>query len=396
MSKNNELSNYFGETHMSVDECVQYVSEQLDTSEKINIKLKNAQEQAELASINSQKSNATAKENLKSAEEMVENVDTGVNAGFGHKKEAIENLQKKLKSVSENSVQQAQAIKMMGTAIESSISAQESINEANALVFENQEKISQIMQSLFVLGTQSIAMNRTVVRQLEMKLEGASQEELESFQMQEIQNVVNQLKQNQDLLYKQEQLKETVHIHDDKLGDIEYKIDSFEYENQEQNEIIAAQALKDEEHDRRLAEAETKDATQDELIAAQALKDEEHDRRLAEAETKDATQDELIAAQALKDEEHDRHLTEIRIKDQEQDSLIAEGISKDIEHEKRFADIDIRDNEQSKRIEICEKEIEELKNQIELLTHCKTKALSVAGTIIAAIAAIIAIIQFFI
>ena len=437
MSDNN-LMQITDNSPMSPEECAEYVSKQLTLSDGISKKLKAAKKAAADASSKARRARVKAMESAKNAEDMANDISSYINAGFGHKKEAIEILSQRTEDLADNNVSQAETMQQMGYALEGTVKVQKALNEANELVFRNQQQIANIMKSLYMLGTQSIVMSRTIVRQLEMKLEGASKEELDSFQMQEIQNVINQLKAGQDVMYKQEQMNEIVHDHDDRLIDAEAEISSFREKEEDrarrfaeaedrdamQDELIAAQAKKDEEHDRRFAEAEDRDAMQDELIKAQAQKDEEHDRRLAEAESRDATQNELIAAQAQKDEEHDRRLAEAESRDATQDELIKAQAKKDEEHDRHLAEAESRDTaqdeliaanelkieeqekeigdllslceEQGKNIEQCESEIELLKEQIKRLTEKKTEAIAISGTAIAVVAAIVAIIQFFI
>ena len=381
MSDNN-LMQITDNSPMSPEECAEYVSKQLTLSDGISKKLKAAKKAAADASSKARRARVKAMESAKNAEDMANDISSYINAGFGHKKEAIEILSQRTEDLADNNVSQAETMQQMGYALEGTVKVQKALNEANELVFRNQQQIANIMKSLYMLGTQSIVMSRTIVRQLEMKLEGASKEELDSFQMQEIQNVINQLKAGQDVMYKQEQMNEIVHDHDDRLIDAEAEISSFRE--------------KEEDRARRLAEAESRDATQDELIKAQAQKDEEHDRRLAEAESRDTAQNELIAAQAQKDEEHDRRLAEAESRDTAQDELIAANELKIEEQEKEIGDLLSLCEEQGKNIEQCESEIELLKEQIKRLTEKKTEAIAISGTAIAVVAAIVVIIQFFI
>ncbi len=251
-------------------------------------------------------------------------------AGFGHKKAAIESLQ--------------DAVKDLG-------SAQISAAEAQKISFEYQTKLAEITKYLFGLGASSIAMNRSVVRELELKLKGASAEEISDLAKQELVNVVTQLKAQEDIMLKQDKIMEEVKTNHDGISQINADITKINSETgkhetaisdnagkiEQNKKELSAQHLKDEEHDKALAE-------HDKELTAQHLKDEEHDKTLAE-------HDKELTAQHLKDEEHDKalaqHAEELaaqRLKDEELDKELEEHDKeltaqhqKDEEHDKALA-----------------------------------------------------------
>ena len=104
--------------------------------------------------------------------------------GFS-KKEAIDNLQKAALSLA---------------------NAQVNAMSAQQLSFEYQQKLADITKFLFRLGLTNIAMNRVVVEELECKLRNATEEELDDLARSEIQNLLKQLKMQQDLDKKQSDL----------------------------------------------------------------------------------------------------------------------------------------------------------------------------------------------
>lgn len=180
---------------------------------------------------------------------------------------------------------------MKGKAIESLQQAavdlaesQVSFGEAQKISFEYQEKLGRILQYMFGLGVMNLAANRTVVRQLQMQLSGASKEEMSDFAKQEIKGVIRQLKAQEDIMIKQKDLAEKVKWHEQSL------------------KVIGD---KDEEQDRRLAEQALKYKEQDRRLAEQALKDEEHDRLIAENAVKNKEQDEWIKVTMEKMKEKD-------------------------------------------------------------------------------------------
>ena len=278
-------------------------------------------------------------------------------AGFGHKKAAIESLQ--------------DAVKDLG-------SAQISAAEAQKISFEYQTKLAEITKYLFGLGASSIAMNRSVVRELELKLKGASAEEISDLAKQELVNVVTQLKAQEDIMLKQDKIMKEVKTNHDGISQINADITKINSETDkhetaisdnadriEQNKKeLTAQHLKDEEHDKAL-EKHSKE------LAAQRLKDqeldkelEEHNKELTAQHLKDEEHDKAIeehnkelAAQHLKDEEHDKALEEHskelaaqRLKDEELDKELEE-------HNKELAAQHLKDEEHDKALEEHSKEL---------------------------------------
>lgn len=250
-------------------------------------------------------------------------------AGFGHKKAAIESLQ--------------DAVKDLG-------SAQISAAEAQKISFEYQTKLAEITKYLFGLGASSIAMNRSVVRELELKLKGASAEEISDLAKQELVNVVTQLKAQEDIMLKQDKIMKEVKANHEGISQINEDITKINSETDKHETAISdnadrielnkkeltAQHLKDEEHDKALEEHSKE-------LAAQRLKDQELDKEL-EDHNKELT------AQHLKDEEHDKaleehnkELTAQHIKDEEHDKALEE-------HSKELAAQHLKDEELEKRL----------------------------------------------
>ena len=104
----------------------------------------------------------------------------------GKKKEAIEGLQ-------EAGIELAGAVQLGA--------------KAQKLSFEFQQRLAEVTKYLFGLGVGNIAANRAVVRELELRLSGASEEQLSDLARQEVASVVRQLNEQEDLLRKQDQMK---------------------------------------------------------------------------------------------------------------------------------------------------------------------------------------------
>ncbi len=216
-------------------------------------------------------------------------------AGLLQKKEAIETLQEAGVNLSDAVISQARA---------------------QEVSLKYQQKLAEVTKILLCLGISDIALNRSIVRELELKLSGASQEELDDLERQEILSVVKQLKAQEDIMSKQSQLTKAVKEH-------EIKIEAGIRKDQEHDAELQRQAKKDTEHDRLFAEKEEKDQAQDTEIAKQAAKDDKHDRLLAAIMKKDRDQDDELARQAEKDDKHDQLLAEIKKINQSQDEKLA-------------------------------------------------------------------------
>lgn len=271
-------------------------------------------------------------------------------AGFFQKKEAIEALQ--------------------GAAIDLA-DAQTSAAQAQEVSFEYQQKLGEVAKYLFGLGVTNIAMNRSVVRELEMKLKGASEEELDEFARQEIIGVVRQLKAQQDIMKKQGELTEQVKEHEERLSlcekkEIEYDCKLKEQEEHEkkqndlllkctrkdkvQDDLIANNKNKIDEHDCLFVEKAKKDKEQDEEIARQVAKDEELGGRIDKCEEKDRIQDEEISCCVAKDEELERRIGKVEAKDRDQDKEIARQAAKDEELERRIDKAEEKGRNQDKKM----------------------------------------------
>ncbi len=275
---------------------------------------------------------------MKKAEEAKESADRAYSqsAGFGHKRDAIEALQSATVDLAESQISAA---------------------EAQKVSFEYQEKLGKITQYLFGLGVANLASNRSVVRELELKLKGASKKELNDLARQEIVNVIKQLKAQEDIMNKQNELSQ-------KIRQQEQRIIQQEGMTEEYNKILAENAQKDATQDRLLAENAQRDAEQDRMLAEQAAKDAEHDRLLAENAQRDEEQDRLLAEQAAKDAEHDRLLAENAQKDAEQDRLLAERAAKDAEHDRLLAESARKDAEHDRLLAESARRDEEQDRQL--------------------------------
>lgn len=123
--------------------------------------------------------------------------------------------------------------------------------EAQKVSFEYQTKLTEITKFLFGLGVSNLAMNRIVVRELELKLKGVSEEEITDLARQELKNVIMQLKAQEDMMKKQTELTVKVKNYQEQLKGIDRRLDNIKKETQnnikilEESLILQGQALAD-------------------------------------------------------------------------------------------------------------------------------------------------------
>ena len=121
-----------------------------------------------------------------------------------------------------------EAIEALQSATVSQANALSDSVDANKELFNNQKKMSEALRYLFGLGVANMAANRTVVRELELKLKNASQEELSELARQEITNVILQLRAQEDMQYKLENHDRILREHNVDIDKILGEINSFE------------------------------------------------------------------------------------------------------------------------------------------------------------------------
>ena len=159
------------------------------------------------------------------------------------------------------------AIKALQDAAEGLANAQISSAQAQTILFEYQKNLSEIMKGLFGLGIMNLAANRTVVRELELKLKGASSKDLSALAKSELKGVIAQLNAQRDIMERQESLAGNVKSHEIKIRAYNTKLEELEADDDKQDELIAENAEKISDHAKKLEEMEADDDKQDELIA---------------------------------------------------------------------------------------------------------------------------------
>ena len=283
--------------------------------------------------------------------------------------------------------------------------------QAQELSFEYHQKIAELTKYLFKLGVSGIAVNRSVVRTLELKMNGASQEELDEFARQEIAEVVRQLKEQEDLMRKHKMLSEKVKINRDKT--IEHDRLFIEKKRIDilQDEEISRQVIKGKELEKRIDDRVEKDKSQDEEIARQAEEGEKLEKRIDDRIEKDKSQDEEISRQVVKGKELEKRIDDRVEKDKSQDEEIARQIAKGKEFEnqiKQLIDSNLEKEEYIKELQnTCIKLSEDISeneklvnekevNLLEILDGKASKKAVIISYIIGLMGIILSAIHFFI
>ena len=327
-----------------------------------------------------------AKEEAKKAQESAEEASQK-SAGFFKKKEAIESLQ---------------------TATSDLSTSQSALVDAQEIMFQYQKELSKAMQYLFSIGTCNIAATRMVIRELKLRLEGASEEEISDLERNEIINVVRQLKEQEDMMNRQDALSKKVRTLELDLKDAKEKDEILSDQIQKQAQRVVRKnqkwtqkieqqdkeiktiKRKNTEYERLLEESAQKDKDHDKVLAQQMKKSEEHARLIAEQAAKDEELKKDIAQQLEKNHEYERLISKCEAQDNEQRSLI-DVQAQSIENLLRRLDM------QKKTMQEVQTDIAKLSNQINALVQEKSdKKQMIAAYVIGSIALIMVAIQFFI
>ena len=306
---------------------------------------------------------------INSLKELKENVTEAL-----QKAEQAQESAKNAKDKPTGVFKKKEAIESLQTATVDLADAQMSAASAQQVSFEYQQRLGEITKYLLGLGVSNIAMNRTVVRELELRLRGASEEELDELARKELIGVVKQLKAQEDIMKKQNHLTMIVREHDVAMRE-------YEEREKEQDDLLKAHTAKDKEHDRRLSEKDIKDKKRDQEITRQANKDREHDRRLDEKDEKDQSQDGEIERQALKNKEHDDTIKTLLVSNEN-------NIEKINELENRCGKLELE-------LQKSSEEMERLRSELDEKMATKTGRLFDVSTLIISLTALIMIIIHF-
>lgn len=158
-------------------------------------------------------------------------------------------------------------------AVRSLADSQAVIVDTQKMLFEYQQKLTDSLRYLLILGTSSIAMNRLVISELESKLRNASKEELSQKAREELIGVVKLLREQESAFSKQDRMSEQINENKKAVKLHEEEIVRIHQTDAEQDAI-------DKKHDKQIADGEKKDIEQDTEIKRQQNIDKRHDIEL--------------------------------------------------------------------------------------------------------------------
>lgn len=220
-------------------------------------------------------------------------------------------------------IARADALETISDAVKALGDANESNAQGLSEVFGFMQSLAEISKGLFGLASMSMVAHNTVVQQLELKMRGASGEELSELAQNELERTISILKNQGNVLAEQDKQKKRLEAMQLRLNALsnegeqhDVRLDAGEKKDAEHDDRLNAGEQKDAEHDRRLDEGEQHDAQQDELIAENKEHDAQQDQQIAENMEQDARQDQQLAQHAEKDAEHDRLIAELREENQ--------------------------------------------------------------------------------
>ena len=214
--------------------------------------------------------------------------------------------------------------------------ATKDLADTQKVILQYQAKLAEISKYLFALGVFNIAANRTVVRELELKLKNGSlsKGKVSELAQQEILNVIKQLKAQEDIMVKQEKMTDKIKQHQIIL-DYSKQVDS--------------------KHEKLIKQLISEDDEQDKLLEKHSQTDEKHEELINKLISEDDEQDKLLEKHSQTDEKHEELINKLISEDDEQDKILEK-------HEERNRELEIK-------IELLENEIKELRNNCENLEN---------------------------
>lgn len=124
------------------------------------------------------------------------------------------------------------AIEALQQAVMSQSKAQVQLSKAQCLMFEQQQILANYSKFLFSLCVVNLTCARMAVKEISMRLQEASEEEISDIAKQEMAKVLEQLKQQMDILEKQERLQNKIHLLENRIDGLE------EYKKSAENQLI--------------------------------------------------------------------------------------------------------------------------------------------------------------
>ena len=190
-------------------------------------------------------------------------------------------------------------------AIDNLAEAQHVTVDALRQSFEFQRKLAEVSKYLFELGCANITVNRITVKAIEAKLKGASKKDISELARQEMLAVVKQLKEQEDILKKQEDLNAKVKSNFERLNEKD-RIDA-----QQSQRLVELSAL--------LGNKDSIDKRQDEAISGlkselkeKSLLDNDQSKRIENNEKSIQIIHDFIKQKDILDKEQSAEIKQIK------------------------------------------------------------------------------------
>ena len=293
-------------------------------------------------------------------------------------------------------IARADALETISDAVKALGDANESNAQGLSEVFGFMQSLAEISKGLFGLASMSMVAHNTVVQQLELKMRGASGEELSELAQNELERTISILKNQGNVLAEQDKQKKRLEAMQLRLNALSNEGDQHDAQ---QDELLEQHSQTVQEHAQMIAANMEHDAQQDELLEQHSQTDQEHAQMIAANMEHDAQQDELLEQHSQTDQEHAQMIAANIAHDAQQDGLIAENMEHDAQQDQQLAQHAEKDAEHDSLIAELREENQVLRANIDdlrsLVEKKAGKELSNASIAISIIALILAGIQFF-
>jgi len=272
--------------------------------------------------------------------------------------------------------------------------AQTSIADVQNVVLDYQKQLATITKYLFGLGASNIALNRTIVREIVSRLEGANGAAhivLSDLAKQELYNVVSQLKAQEDITQRTERLESKAR---DELKKNEEQDAQLQKQAEKDTELgvqLQKQAEKSEKLDARLQKQAEKDTELGVQLQKQAEKSEKLDARLQKQAEKDTELGVQLQKQAEKSEKLDARLQKQAEKDTELGNQLKAQAEQIQVHNQSIETILAIDNKQDIKLVEQANSIKQLQQELKDLQINVDKKAGINITICVALIAVLSL-----
>ena len=116
---------------------------------------------------------------------------------------------------------------LQAVAVAQAVALESSITASKAL-FENQQQIADAVKHLYIICAGNLAATRVAIKEVRMRLEGATEASLSQMARQELYAAMLQLKAQEDFMVRIDNLANIIREHRDKLGELSERLKAQE------------------------------------------------------------------------------------------------------------------------------------------------------------------------